>query len=379
MGCFYFVKCDIISLQTKGDIMKKTLLPLLSLMVVLGGCDKQPEYIAYQDAFCGHRQADFTCKDKMDFCEKRVDMFFCEDADGNPLTGHVTNFYLNGNKQFEVAVKNGLATGVFKSFYRDGKINEQAMFKDGVLDGVVKEYDKDGILQGMSYYKNGQEQGKNYLYHKNGNVSMVSEVVNGKQYSTLFYENGAKKQQNIYGTNTSVFKDYDENGNLVRIIYKNYDTKVIGEENYLNGKLNGIRKKYKIDDDGKDVMLLEETWQNGKLNGTKKVYNSNGGILSETNYKDDMRHGVSKDYWANGVLASEVSFFYDELHGALKRFYINGQLRTEENYYHDENTGVSRNYDDQGHLISETIYEDGEPITELVYQDGVLVETKKLK
>ena len=140
--------------------MKKTL-PFLSLVVALGACEKQPEYVIGRDVLCGERKV-LDCEDKNMFCDHYVNIYACEGmfskgvfSDNETVTGHVVKLDSNETKMAEFFVKNGVVVGDAKIFYQDGKLSEIGHYKNGKLHGLLKEFYPNGNLSSVSKYRNG--------------------------------------------------------------------------------------------------------------------------------------------------------------------------------------------------------------------------------
>lgn len=362
---FVFCLClitiyDIIRTSIKEREMKRSLLPLLSLMVVLGACDKQPEYILNQDAFCGYRH-ELDCKDKDVFCRDYTEIFVCMDTNGNAITGHVISLYTDGTKQADAIVKNGLAKGIMHTYYPNGKVAQQAFFKNGKLHGPVKDFRANGKLNEYTKYKHGKEY-SSYALHENGKIAIKTQRKNGGRFTQLYDDQGHLTTEYIsMDGNKSTDKYYDEQGQLTKIEY--YDGKKIGEENYVNGKLDGIRTRYH--NDGKTIDC-EESWKDGKLNGVTKCYFPDGKLSHETTYANGIRNGIDRNYFPDTQTVSfETFYLYDVPHGTKKWFYQNGQTREETNYKNGFRDGVRREYSECGDLTSEEIYQDGKLIEKI--------------
>ncbi len=338
--------------------MKKTL-PLLSLMIALGACDKEPEYILNQDVFCGYRQ-ELTCKDMKVFCKDKTEVFVCIDMDGNAVSGHVVGFYPDGVKQEDFSVKNGLAVGKHKSFWPNGNLSSQGNFRNGKLNGIVKDYRSDGNLNEVTEYKNGIS-GDSYALHENGKTAIKFKTKNGKWLNVKKYdEQGRLTEEHIYNDNKATYKYYDENGLLKKADY--FDKGLVGEESYVNGKLDGIRKSYY--DDKKTVVEYEESWKDGQLNGIKKHYDKDGVLDHETNYDKGLRNGYDREYFSDGSLRYEQFFIYDASHGTRKSFRSPGKLLHEMTHKYGIPDGVERYYSEDGEITEERVYKDGKLIKE---------------
>ncbi len=74
--------------------------------------------------------------------------------------------------------------------------------------------------------------------------------------------------------------------------------KLKSEQNYINGKLEGIGKGYY--ESGK--LQWEETYKNGKLEGIAKGYFDSGKLQAEANFKNGKKHGILTVYSENGEI-----------------------------------------------------------------------------
>lgn len=358
--------------------MKKTLLPLLSLMVVLGACEKQPEYILNKDAFCGQRLSELTCKNKFEFCETFDELFVCDNEKGKPLSGRVVELNADGKKTAEFFVKNGLAHGDYKKFRKDGSLKMYYIYKKGLRNGRYETYQKDSKLNYKSFYKNGLEQGKAYSYNKNGKLVGLIWYDRGDTIKYIAYrENGTVEAEMNTQDDKIVQIKYDTKGNLTHIDYYDKEGHLLGEENYKNNKLDGERKEYSPNrnSDGKHILLSEQHWKNGKLNGVIKDYRETDGVISEEySFKDGMRYGVSIIYNDDGSVSSETNYKNGVPHGISRSFYKNGKISHESNYNNGVPVGILKGYDEQGNLDWESVYEDGELVSSYEYKDGKRVK-----
>lgn len=100
--------------------------------------------------------------------------------------------YPNGNKLYEVPLKNGEKNGLFVEYYENGKIKREVPYKEGQIEGLVKNYDSIGNLIGKMDYKNNLRQGEFYGIYPSGAVEIKGFYKNDKPDSLGFqyYENG---------------------------------------------------------------------------------------------------------------------------------------------------------------------------------------------
>lgn len=97
----------------------------------------------------------------------------------------------------------------------------------------------------------------------------------------------------------------------------------------------------------------------------KKFYQS-GNIFMEGPLKDARRDGKWIAWYENGVIWS-VGYYVNGLkHGASEVYYENGQTRYTKNYEEDVAEGLWQFYDEQGNLLGEVMYENGQ----ILWQKG---------
>lgn len=170
--------------------------------------------------------------------------------------------------------KNGKRTGVWKKFYKNEKIRYSGKFKAGKEVGVFKFYNID------SY----------------GTPSIV------KEFSSK--------------SDSAFVKFYTPKGK-------------VKSKGWMIGK-NRVGKWMYYFSDGK--VFSEENYKDGKLDGVVKNYYPNGKLTEETHYKEGKKDGVSKVYTDEGILIEEVAYLDDKLHGFGKYYNLKGQLQEQGNY-----------------------------------------------
>lgn len=196
--------------------------------------------------------------------------------------------------------------------------SESGFLLAGKKEGNIMHYYANGVLLSMQQFKNGLQDGLTFICDKNGAVEW--------------------------------------------------------EENYKDGKLDGLVKNYIT---SKNVRIVKSIYhyKNGLADGNQSEYNEMGKLSSESNYKAGKKQGVSKWYYQNGMLAMQQNYVNDLIDGAFlsfsqtgkiitKGFYVNGkkngawteyfeggELKTEGAYKEDEKTGNWKQYDINGAVI----------------------------
>lgn len=189
---------------------------------------------------------------------------------------------------------------------------------------------------------------------------------NGKRTGVWkkFYDNGKIRYSGAFkeGKEIGVFKFYNITSSSIPVIIKNYanDTASVKFYNEL-GRLKSAGKMIGKKRIGKWVyyfsngkVFSEEEYKDGKLDGILKNYYPNGNVTQETSYKQGEKDGVSKTFTDSAILIEEV-------------FYINGKLEGEGKYY-----------DLKGGIKEKGIYKNGKRVGKWeFYMDGEIVGKKK--
>ncbi len=193
--------------------------------------------------------------------------------------------------QFDVNKKR---TGVWKKYYPNKRIRYSGQFKDGKEIGIFKFYD-------ISTSKN----------------------------PTII------KKFNI--DNDSVFVQF-------------FKSKAILEsEGYMIGK-NRVGKWKYFFADGK--ILSEENYKNGLLDGKFINFYPNGKTVEKSFYKNGLKNGVSEKYSSAGVLIESVEYINDKENGKAKYFDLKGNLKESGIYKDGKRVGKWEYYLD-GEIIDE--------------------------
>lgn len=175
---------------------------------------------------------------------------------------------------------------------------------------------------------------------------------NGKRTGvwTKRYNNGNIRYSGefIAGKEIGVFKFYKKRSNLPHIIKefsKTSDTASVKFYNYLGklktqGKMIGKKRVGKwtyFFADGKK--LSEEEYKNGKLDGLLVNYYPNTKKTNETYYKNGVKDGLSKTYTDDGVLIEEVNYANGKLDGPAKYYDLKGVIKEKGDYQNGKRMG----------------------------------------
>ena len=208
---------------------------------------------------------------------------------------------------------------------------------NGERNGKGKEYDIIGKLEYEGEYKKGKRNGKGKEYFL-GRLIFEGEYINGNRWNGKVYDN---KNNNIYElkNGTGYIKQYDNDGDLKF------------EGSFLKGERNGKIKEYIY---GK--LIKEQEYLNGKLNGKKKIYDIYyGKLIFEGEYINDILL-KGKKYNDDGLLKLEGEYLYGQKRKG--KAYIKGKLEYEGEYLFDRKYN-GKGYDENGNIIYELINGNG--------------------
>lgn len=216
-------------------------------------------------------------------------------------------------------------------------------------------------------------------------LNYSQEEVNPNGYNVFYYENGQKSSEGymVDGKPEGYWKTYNEEGILVAEgnrkdfeldstwRFYNDDGTIKLEVNYLQGKKNGIRTTFRKDE------IIEETFENDIKNGPTRYLYKNRNLKKEINFVNGLEEGITREYAEDGrvitLITYKSGFIIDiqkinryigdnKKHGPWKYFYDNGVVRLEGSYKRGLEHGYFKEYDFNGNLLTTTKYENGQKI-----------------
>jgi len=244
---------------------------------------------------------------------------------------------------------------------------------DKISEGIILHYSKsdtsysktivkDGMRIKQEFWENGKK-GKVISYNKKVELSSQNKTTpQTKKSTTLKPKEKVKNIESDDGENIMYYPNGKIKEKYIKVkgkIHGNsikYDEdtgEVLSMFSYENGIIDGPYTVYT----SKDI-YTEGSWKDGKL-----VYNKifKYGVLDEEfHYKDEKRHGKFKQYHSNGQIEQEGEFNDDEKHGSWKGYNDKGNLIQETYYSMGLKNGVSKTY-----------FGNGEPDVESNYKNGI--------
>mgnify|MGYP000524686323 FL=1 len=114
-------------------------------------------------------------------------------------------------------------------------------------------------------------------------------------------------------------------------------------QGYILGIKNG---KHQVFFDSTGQLRKEENYLNGKLNGLVQEYNRSGDTLLYMNYAQDIPHGVQRTYYPDGKRFKVISYKNGLLDGSHLTYTAEGKLELKLSYKEGKKDGVFIFYHD---------------------------------
>lgn len=270
--------------------------------------------------------------------------------------GPAVFYYPNGNKASEGLMRNGKPDGYWKTYYENGTLKSEGNRKEFELDSIWKFYDETGNLTTEINYQAGKKNGLRKTYREEETISenFVNDV---KQGLTTVTNNQGMLLRTI------PFTDGLENG-----LSKEFapDGRVITLVEYKKGFITSQERINRMD-------------KNGWKQGGWKFFHPNGLVKTEGTYRDDKRDGYFKDYDTTGSLIATFKYIDDvkqeeapELARLQMRteYYPDGKIKKTTTYKENIPEGVSREYSEEGKIISSEIFRNGKVIGKGIVEEN---------
>ncbi len=218
--------------------------------------------------------------------------------------------WVSGQQSLNLTDSSGHRQGSWEKKYPNGKLMYQGSFKDGKPVGQWKRWHDSGNLKAVMEYSETSDSVKAKLYE-----SFSRPVAEGAYI-------GEKK----CGRWTYYFNDLK-----------------IAEENFFDGKKNGISLKYYASGE----LLEESAWKDDLQDGKYRAFFTSGKPFLECLYSEGKRHGKCVSYYASG--APEVNSLYmNDLPEGTWTFYAENGSTLYTLLYHEgklQNSEVLRTLD----------------------------------
>ncbi len=187
-------------------------------------------------------------------------------------------------------------------------------------------------------------------YDDKGRLKADAEFRKGKLDGKMlvYNENGQTVQHSRFGDDrlNGLSVFYDDKGLLIM------------KASFLNGKLHGLMSVYE-----EGHLQAQFNYVNGVREGQAVHYNLKTGQISGTQqYKNDKPDGKAVWYDEEGILLSETMFKEGKMEGEKRDYYKNGQLMLQTFYVADKLHGTATGYFENGHIREKKEFRDGKQV-----------------
>ena len=204
---------------------------------------------------------------------------------------------VNAQKKINQFDTEGKRHGVWKKYFSNNRIRYVGVFEHGKEKGTFKYYsasNSDYPVINKKFHENGIYADVQF-FTPNGTLESEGKMKGKKREAKwLFYHPDGK---------STMSEENYENGRLEGV-YKTFypDGKPTEITSYKNGLLDGNYKKYSI----KGFLYQEFNYSNGKLNGMAIYYSrKTGDLIKKGPFKNDLRVGTWENYVDGELVSTE--------------------------------------------------------------------------
>jgi antitoxin component YwqK of YwqJK toxin-antitoxin module len=241
---------------------------------------------------------------------------------------------------------------VFKNHMGGEKKFEGCSYKDGKKDGLWTEWYENGQKEWERTYINGRIEGLYSIWYNNGQKE-CSGNIKDQRYNgiwTFWDKDGVKYEGKM-------IREGDEDGTFFERYGVSERLRIATHENYINGKREGLFTEWWSNGQKE----IQTNYENDEKEGLLTEWRSNGKKKKEGNYINGKREGLFTEWWSNGHKEIQTNYENDEKEGLLTEWYKSGKKKRETNYKDGKSDGLSTewNWYKYGQKSGERTYKDG--------------------
>jgi antitoxin component YwqK of YwqJK toxin-antitoxin module len=165
---------------------------------------------------------------------------------------------------------------------------------------------------------------------------------NGKEIGLFKYFDDTKDGKLI------ATRDFSSKDNSCYVVFYHQNGSKVSEGKVVNKQFEGEWKYYHFN--SPQIMTIEN-YINGKLNGIKKVFYKSGNIAEESNYKNGLKDGMYKNYAENSVVLEEAIFKAGKYHGEAIFRNATNLIIAQGKFENDKKVGIWKMLDSKGNVI----------------------------
>jgi len=153
--------------------------------------------------------------------ERKGGRWYLKDSQ-TPYSGRFIDYFINGKKQGEGILKDGLVEGLRTVYYQNGSTSYFRHYSNGLENGESKEFFQNGRIHQEGIFKNGKEDGLWKEWYSTGQLKRQMEFKEGEPMPTKddekfhkYLSNGIKlsREENFQGAVRTLNKAIELNSN----------------------------------------------------------------------------------------------------------------------------------------------------------------------
>lgn len=248
----------------------------------------------------------------------------------------------DGSLKSEYSYQNNVLDGLSTAYYPSGQVAERIPFKMGEINGVYESFFPDGNPKQRVSFVDGQEEGEFTQFHMDGKLAIRANFSKGVLVGDWedYDDQGRLISKGVYnqGDRVGVWKEiypalpgFYQKGNYAGGI-KNGTWQVLGKEDFIHQEetfKDGILMKISAFTSISGEILDAGSLVNG--DGRRVMYDGEGNRLEKGRYANGLRTGTWFTYFPQTTLvASSGTYVAGKKRGTWKQFDFQGQLVSEQ-------------------------------------------------
>ena len=165
----------------------------------------------------------------------------------------------------------------------------------------------------------------------------------GKEVGVFRYYDDTQAQSII------ATREFNKKDNSAYTMFYNQSNNLVSEGKVVNKLYEGVWKYYH--ENSKEIMTLEN-YVNGKLEGVRSVFYPNGKLAETTNYSKGIKSGAYKKYTVEGIVLEESNYKSGQFDGKAIYRDPKGNIVAQGIYVNGKKKGIWQFYQN-GKLVSE--------------------------
>ena len=237
---------------------------------------------------------------------------------------------------------------LYDEIYYDEQINTYVLSKDYFtpFTGTAQTWNRSGFVLSEITCIDGKRDGIDTAYYVSGCIKEIKSHILGTVHGTQqsFYDSTGqlKKEENYAnGRLNGVIKEFNRAGDT--LLYMNFK----------NDVRDGIQREYFLNTKPASII----SYKNGLLDGMHLTFNEEGKLLVRLNYKEGKRNGKCVYYHNNGKEAGIENWTMEQKDGDFMTYNDEGILLYKSTFKKDIPVGEHIENDAKGKLIHQTIYD----------------------